>query len=78
MCSLSNAFETFHNAESGSENGGQGVFQSNQEAILGIERVEVALVKEVLVVVESAFPDNFFIVGIDFSDDHVHENPSTD
>ena len=77
LYSLSSLLETLHNAKSGSQKGREGVLERNQEAILGIERVQVALMEKVLVVVESAFPDNSLIVGIDFGNHHVHENGST-
>ena len=78
MCSLSSAFETLHNAESGSQKGRQRVFQRNQEPVLGIERVEIALVEDILVVVESALACDFLVIGVDFGNHHVHENGSTE
>ena len=40
----------------------------------GVERVEVAEVKQVFVVEESALPHYFLVVGVYFGHDHIHEH----
>lgn len=43
----------------------------------GVERVEVAEVKQVFVVEESALPHYFLVVGVYFGHDHIHEHAAT-
>ena len=53
------------------------MFYCHQIAVVRVKREQVALVKEVFVVVESAFPFHFLVASIDFSNHHVDENKPT-
>ena len=53
------------------------MFESNEEAIAGVERVEVAEVKQVFVVEESALPHYLLVVGVYFGQDHIDEHAAT-
>ena len=77
MSFLPLALETLDNAESGKEDDREGVIEGDKEAVLRVEREQEALVKEVFIVVKSASPHYLLVGGVNLSNHHIEENPST-
>ena len=76
--SLGSPLEAAHAAERREEEEREGVLDRHEEAVLGVELVEVSELEELLVVVESASARDLLVGRIYLGDDDVHEHSRND